>query len=551
MALLLLIGFLGGLVTGISPCVLPVLPIVLAGVAGGQNKSRPYLIVGGLVLSFSVFTLVGGALLSALGLPADFLRDVAIVLLLLVAAGLIVPRLGALMERPFARLGMRRQPGARGGFMLGASLGLVYVPCAGPVLAAIVVSAARHRIGLSTVLVTVAYAIGNAIPLLGVALAARKASSRLTRFRANAGRVRKVAGVVMAAAAIALFFNVFQGLQTRLPGYASAIQDRVESSAAGRRALAGLNGSKRAAVDSATALTDDGPAPEFSGVKTWLNTNGSALTLSSLKGKVVLVDFWTYSCINCLRTLPHVEAWYRTYSSVGFVVVGVHSPEFAFEHVVSNVKSAAAHLGVVYPIAIDNDFSTWNAYNNEYWPAEYLIDSSGHIRHTHFGEGDYAGTEAAIRTLLSVDGATLPAAIERQAQATTAEQTTPETYLGYSRLDRYYGSPIVRDAQTDYSFASTLPADGVSFAGRWTVGSESILAGPNARIRLRFSANQALLVLGGSGTVSVRLNGKQLPSLDVSGYPRTYTLASSVPGGEQLLEIDVGPGIQAYDFTFG
>jgi thiol-disulfide isomerase/thioredoxin len=295
-------------------------------------------------------------------------------------------------------------------------------------------------------------------------------------------------------------------------------------------------------------LVDEGPAPEFQGIKAWLN--GGPLSVSGLKGHVVLVDFWTYSCINCIRSLPHIEALYRAYRSVGLVVVGVHSPEFAFEHVVSNVKAAASRLGVVYPVAIDNDFATWNAYQNQYWPAEYLIDSRGHVRHSHFGEGDYAGTESAIRTLLLQDGAILPRPTEAAASS-GGNATTPETYLGYSRIERYVGAPIRRGVGADYAFPATLPPEGVSLGGRWTVGAESVTAGSEARVRLRFSASTVYLVLGGTGSVSVTVDGTRIGMIRVGGYPRTYALASGVPPGEHLLEASVSQGVQAYDFTFG
>ncbi|MHB8513139.1 MAG: cytochrome c biogenesis protein DipZ [Actinomycetota bacterium] len=550
MGILLLIGFVGGLVTGVSPCVLPVLPIVLAGVTGSDDRRRPYKIVAGLVLSFSVFTLIGGALLSALGLPQDFLRTVAIVLLLLVAAGLIIPKLGDMIEKPFARMGLKRQPGARGGFMLGASLGMVYVPCAGPILAAIVVSAARHRIGLETILVTLAYAAGNAIPMLAIAIASRRLSGKLGFVRTHAARVRRIAGIVMAAAAVALFLNVFQGLQTSLPGYASSIQNRLETSSAAKKGLQALTGQTSSMSAETAELSDMGPAPEFTGIQTWLNS--PPLKIATLRGKVVLVDFWTYSCINCLRTLPHVESWYRAYHSSGFDIIGVHTPEFAFEHVVSNVNAAAHKLGVVYPIAIDNNFGTWNAYQNQYWPAEYLIDANGRIQHTQFGEGDYSGTESAIRALLRKAGATsLPSPVDHGGDLSTSRTLTPETYLGYSRIDRYQGTSIANDKESIYTLASSLPDDNFTLGGSWTVGSESVTAGPNAHLRLRFSANQVFLVLGGKGTVAPTLDGAPLKTTDVSGYPRTYTLASSVPAGEHTLDLDISSGVQAFDFTFG
>src|SRR5919199_1174483 len=397
MVLLLVIGFLAGVVTAISPCVLPVLPILLAGGAAGGRR-RPYAIVAGLVSSFTVFTLSAAWLVDKLGLPDDFLRNAALVLLFVVAATLLVPRLGELLERPFLRLTRRRPAGSGGGFVLGLSLGLVFVPCAGPIFSYVAVRAGSEHLNSKAVLLIVAYSLGAAVPMLLVALGGREISTKL-----RGPLVRPALGVVMALAGVAIVFNVDTKAQTALGGYTNTIQGWFErTDYVGRR----LNGGGPKLVSAATTaeLADYGRAPDFAHISDWLNTPGDRpLSLASLRGKVVLVDFWTYSCINCLRTLPHLEAWDRAYRSKGLVIVGVHTPEFAFEHVLSNVRTNAARLGVHYPIALDNDYDTWNAYSNEYWPAEYLIDRNGHLRHAHFGEGEDDKTERAIRQLLGAD----------------------------------------------------------------------------------------------------------------------------------------------------
>jgi cytochrome c biogenesis protein CcdA/thiol-disulfide isomerase/thioredoxin len=555
MLVLLGVGFLGGLITGISPCIVPVLPVVVAGGATGESRWRPLSIIGGLVASFSLFTLVGGSILSALHLPQDFLRDLGIAALFLLAAGLLVPRFGDLLERPFARLGARRTAGSGSGFVLGASLGLVFVPCAGPVLAAISVVAATHHVGLASVLLTVAYAAGAAVPLLAFALVARRTASGWKRLRDRAPMIRRVAGAVLAVTALAIAFDVTRPLQTSVPGYTSALENRIEGtgSVAHRlQALTGEHGGFSATATSGSSLPDLGPAPGFRGVTAWLNTPGNRpLTLQGLRGKVALVDFWTYSCINCQRTLPHLEAWYREYASKGLVVVGVHTPEFDFEHVVSNVQAAAAQLGVQYPVAVDDQDATWDAYGNRYWPAEYLIDQNGHVRHVHFGEGDYGGTEAAVRSLLRAGGAHgLPGAT-MVTNLTPMEPTTPETYVGYERLQDYIGGTIQPGVAASYTVPADIPLNGWGLQGVWTVGAERATAGPKAGLELVFSAKHVYLVLAGTGTVDVSVNGTHLSTIGVSGVPGLYTLFSSSSPTTGLLSLKVSPGVSAYDFTFG
>ena len=541
MLVLLGIGLLAGVITAISPCVLPVLPILLAGSASGGRR-RPYAIIAGLVASFSIFTLFAAWLLDQLGLPQDTLRNVAIALLFLLAATLVVPQLGALLERPFVRLTRRRSGDLGGGFLLGASLGLVFVPCAGPVLAAVTVIAANHHVGWKAILLTVAYAVGAAVPMLLIAVGGRRAIGRVKAFRTRAPTVRAALGVVIAATALAITLNLDRPFQTALPGYASALQKRVEDTATAKRKLAELAGGR-------TQLATYQAAPTFKGISRWLNTpGGKPLSLGALRGKVVLVDFWTYSCINCLRTLPHLKAWYAAYRKDGFVIVGVHTPEFAFEHVASNVREAAKKLGVRYPVAIDNDYATWNAYENQYWPAEYLIDRQGRLRHMHFGEGEYGQTERLIRRLLGERGSGQLASVK---DTTPTHLITPESYLGYSRLDRYAGSQLVPGASNLYRFPAGLPQNTLAYGGYWRVEAERIVAGLGARLRLHFHAQEIHLVMGGRGSVDALVNGKLRRSVRVGGISRLYTLLGFRTVRDGILELRFSPGLSAYAFTFG
>jgi cytochrome c biogenesis protein CcdA/thiol-disulfide isomerase/thioredoxin len=552
MIVLLGIGFVAGLITAVSPCVLPVLPIILAGSAGG-GKRRPYAIIGGLVASFSAFLLVGSWLLDQLGLPQDFLRDAGLAVLFLLAATLIVPHLGGLLERPLARLTRRRHGELGGGFLLGVSLGVVFVPCAGPVLTAVTVISAAHHIGAESFLLTLFYALGAGSVMLAIALGAQRASGRLQAFRAHAGKVRVALGVAIAATALAIVFNYDRGFQTALPGYTDALQKHVESSAYAKKQLARLSGAGEGVARAATTaqLGDYGSAPDFRGISLWLNTPGNRpLTMAKLRGKVVLVDFWTYSCINCLRTLPHLEAWYRTYKSQGFEIVGVHTPEFAFEHVPSNVRTAVRKLGVRYPVPLDNDYATWNAYSNQYWPAEYLIDKRGHVRHAHFGEGEYGKTERLIRALLHEPTNSLPVA-SRLADPTPTELTTPETYLGYQRLARYAGSRIVRDVEASYRLPHALAQDELAYGGAWRVAGQRIIAGPGARLRLHFHARNVYLVAGGRGQVTVFVDGRSRGLMPISGISRLYTVLRYPAVRDGILELRFTPGMSSYAFTFG
>ncbi len=540
MGLLIGIGLLAGIGTALSPCVLPVLPVLLAGGASGR---KPVRIVAGLVLSFAVFTLFATWVLGKLGLPQDLLRNIALALLFVMAAVLLVPQAALLVERGLAFFSRLRPARSSGGFFLGITLGLVFVPCAGPFLAAITSAAAREQFGLRTIVATLAYSIGAAIPMLAIARGGREAAARI---RANAAGIRVVAGVLVAVVAVGLVFHVDDKLAKVSAPWTTWLQDHVEGSASARRELAKVTGQKPQLVahPAAGGLPDYGAAPPLHADGAWINS--TPLTISELRGKVVLVDFWTYSCINCLRTLPHLKAWYAAYHSKGLVILGVHTPEFAFEHVTSNVRAAVKRLGITYPVMQDNNYKTWDNYANEYWPAEYLIDRSGRIRHTKFGEGDYGETEQLIRRLLGTRG---PAA-RRIADATPTGTVTAESYLGYSRLQNYVGRTPVPNRPATYAFPATLPIDTLSYAGGWTVGAESIEAGKNARLRLHFEARNVYIVLGGHGAVRATIDGAPAGTIHVDAQ-RLYTVRASKTFEQAVLELRFSPGIQAYSFTFG
>ncbi|MDP9232509.1 MAG: redoxin domain-containing protein [Actinomycetota bacterium] len=538
--LLYAIAFLAGIVTAISPCVYPVLPIIFAGGASGGRR-RPYAIIAGLVVTFILSLLFVSWLLDRLGLSADFLRKVSIGLLLLFAATLVIPPLARAIERPLLRFSRRPSGDLGGGFLLGASLGLLFVPCGGPVLGFITTQTASlaggKRVGLA-----VAYAPGAALPMLLLALGGQRAAGRIRTLSLQSPAARAVLGGVMALSALLIAFNVDKTLQTKIGDYTPWLQ-KAERSCYTRKQL-----EQRclASKPASNALKDYGPAPDFAGISAWINSKPE--TVSTLRGKVVLVDFWTYSCINCLRTLPHLKAWDTAYRKAGLRIVGVHTPEFAFEHVGSNVRKATRELGVRYAVAIDNQYKTWDAYQNGAWPTEYLVDRRGHIREIKEGEGNYDDTERTIRKLL---GEPSQAQLASVADTTPQHAMTPESYLGWERLQRYSGSQLVPGRVVPYKFPQTVPLNTLAYDGLWKVERQRIVAVDRARLRLRFLAQHVYLVLGGSGGLQVLVNGKPVRTIQVGGLSRLYTLLSYPNVREGELELRFAPRVTAYAFTFG
>jgi cytochrome c biogenesis protein CcdA/thiol-disulfide isomerase/thioredoxin len=583
-----LIGLVGGVITGISPCVLPVLPVVFlsggaqaarsepvrrqrftaGGVALAEREPlpaanrRPYLVVAGLALSFSLVTLLGTLVLAALPVPQDAIRWAGLVLLVLLGIGMIAPPVERLLERPFARIPRRSAGTDRGAFVLGLALGAVYVPCAGPVLAAITVAGATGRIGAGTLVLTVAFAIGTALPLLAFALAGRRLAERLRAFRRHQTAIRVGAGVVVIGLAAALAFNVTDAIQRAVPDYTAALnKDLGTGTALGTGKAPGTAAGPSAALatceqdagSGAPALRDCGTAPPLAGIAGWLNTpGGSGLDLSALHGKVVLVDFWAYSCINCQRAIAHVNAWYAAYRSAGFEVIGVHTPEYAFEHVPSNVAAGAKRLGVRYPIALDNGYATWNNYGNDSWPADYLIDASGTVRFTSIGEGDYGQTEQLIRQLLDAahPGRALPGGTSVPDLTPTADQS-PETYLGTDRAQYYENdtAPLANGTHT-YHYPARVDPGYFALTGTWSVTGESITAGRNAGIALNFLAGDVYLDVGGTGTLTVTVD-RTTTRYRVSGAPNIYPVLHRGHQESGVLQVDLSPGLSAYSFTFG
>ena len=576
-----LIGLLGGLITGISPCILPVLPVVfLSGLNSSRvstsvstSAARPCLVIAGLVCSFSVVTLAGSALLSAAHLPQDAIRWAALVTLTLIGLGLIFPPLMHLLERPFARIPLRlngnQTDGGRSGFGLGLTLGALYVPCAGPVLAAIVVAGGTGSIGLPTLVLTATFAVGTALPLLVFALAGRGVAERVSAFRRRQRAIQIVGGITMIVLAVALVFNLPAMLQRAVPDYTAAFQKAMQKGigAGDIQRRLNLGGTVQGQLADCTEdsgvpghsaqLQQCGPAPAVSGITQWLNTpDGKPIDLASLRGKVVLIDFWAYSCINCQRAIGHVVDWYNRYRDDGFVVIGVHTPEYAFERVPGNVVSGAAALHITYPIALDNDYKTWNNYQNLYWPAEYLIDANGTVRHTKFGEGDYDGGEKLIRQLLVAANpeVRLPAP-SNSVDTTPQTRLTPETYLGVHRAGNYGGDGEYKSGS--FGYPAALAADKFALRGRWTLDDQAATAdSDDAAIALNYTAKAVYAVVGGTGTLTVTRD-QQTTTTPISGPPTLHQIVVGDSSGStdtahrDQLDMRVSKGLQVFSFTFG
>ena len=551
MLVLLGIGFVAGLITALSPCVLPVLPVLLAGSAAGGPR-RPYAIVAGLVVSFTLSVLFAAWLLDLLGLPLDVLRNVALALLFLVAATLIFPSFGLLVERALARFTRRSGRDVGGGFLLGASLGLVMVPCAGPVLAAVAVVAASREVGVDALLLTVAYSLGHAVPLLAFAIGGQRAG-RLAAVRAHAVALRRGLGVVIAATALAITLNVDRHFTTAVPGYTRAVQDHVETSERARSALAGLRetGSGPGTAHKPEAALDDyGPAPDFENVSLWLNTpGGRPLTMAGLRGKVVLVNFWTYTCVNCLRELPHVKAWYDAYERDGFVVVGVHAPEFAFEHEPRNVRRAVRDLGIAAPRAarqrlrhverVREPVLARQLPRRPRRPRAVRPLRRGPVR-PHRGRHPHA---AGHRRLTARCDAPRP-------HARGAADAGDIPRLG-APLPGVLGHADRRGADGDVHVPRGAARGRVRVRGSLAHrGRAQRRRRRSARLRIHVYTRVVHLVLSGRGTVEVLVDGRRTRAVRVTAN-RLYTLADFGKRADRTVELRLSPGLSAYAFTFG
>jgi len=574
MIVILVFAFLSGIVTILSPCILPVLPIVLSGTVGG-GKARPFGIVTGFVVTFTVFTLALSALVQTLGISPDALRIVAVVVLVLFGLVMVVPKLREhfdLFTAKMANLG--RVAGERGqqnreknrlsgffsGLPVGFSLGLVWTPCVGPIMASVISLAITQEVSGAAVLVTLAYTLGTSIPMLAIMVGGRALLKKSPAIMQHIGGIQRVFGILMIAVGAAIGFGWDRQFQTAVltafPRYGTGLT-AIEDTELVRDAL-----DTTFARETAGGL---GPAPELIAEGPWLNTGGMSITNEDLAGKVVLIDFWTYSCVNCVRTIPHLAAWYEAYHDQGFEIIGVHTPEFAFEKSTGNVQRAIEDLGVTWPVVQDNNFRLWRAYGNRYWPAHYFIDAKGQIRHVHFGEGEYDTSEAVIRALLAEAGSTVTGR-PRTIEVPEFTSRTPEIYLGYGRASGFVSTEEIVPNATERYTAGRMPENAEwRLEGRWQIKREWISPEESGVLELGFNAKNVFLVIepvieptSPAGRITVVLDGRPgavTPDVKdgilLPDESRLYQVVGLEKAGAHVLRLEVTGALRLFAFTFG
>lgn len=525
MFILLAFAFIAGIVTVLSPCILPVLPIVLAS-SVATGKKRPVGIVIGFILSFTFFTLFLTQIVKLFGIPNNSLRIISELIILIFGVSLIFDKFQNILESLFSLIASHIQinqnkEGFWGGVVIGASLGILWTPCVGPILASVIALALTNSVNLGSFFITLSYSIGTAIPMFFIILGSQKITSQVRKI--NGAKIQKAFGIVMIITGVALFLNFdinFQNfILTKFPSYGAGLT-QIEKNQNVLNALKDLK-----------PLTSEKNSSYEINLSSGQWFNSSPLSLKDLKGKVVLVDFWTYTCINCIRTLPYTKAWYDKYKDKGFVLVGVHTPEFEFEKDPKNVNNAIHSFGITYPVVQDNDYKIWNSFGNQYWPAEYLIDKNGQIVHTQFGEGDYDVTEKNIQDLLSQGGPQVTAPLVNANYEIDTQ--TPETYLGSNR--------------------STNPSY-LKLTNDWQIFPEYALSNKDSEILLNFDAKNVYLVMkpvsNKNATVDIYLDNVKQKTIKID-QDMLYTLIELQKEVRGNLKLHFNDKVEVYAFTFG
>ncbi|OGC50345.1 hypothetical protein A2716_04015 [candidate division WWE3 bacterium RIFCSPHIGHO2_01_FULL_40_23] len=574
MILLILFAFIAGIVTILSPCILPILPIVLSSSFGNSQKDkiRPLGVVLGFVASFTFFTLFLTTIIRLIDIPADTLRLVSVFIVGGFGAVLLIPKFQVILEQLFSKLtGLaprtETKSGLVGGVIVGLSLGLLWTPCVGPILASVISLAITGTVTLNAFFITLAYSIGTAIPMFGIMLGGRNLLQKVPWLTTNTSKIQKAFGVLMIATAVAIFFNADRKFQTIVlnvfPKYGAGLT-KLEDNKFIQDQLRKLNNKidkDKIGRPMNELMPDKYPkAPEIITGGAWFNSQ--PLTLSALKGKVVVIDFWTYSCINCQRTLPYLRNWWEKYKDKGLVIIGIHSPEFEFEKEEKNVAQAILDFNLKYPIVQDNNFATWKAYNNRYWPAKYFIDKDGYIRYTHFGEGAYDESERVIQELLKeLENRDITESIENPKYQVYAN--TPETYLGYGRI-RNFVSPerIFKDGMQIYSKPKNLANDALAYEGEWMLTENYSNPQAGSKLYLNFEAKEVYLVMNPkekTSKVKVYVDDKlqyfgednKEGVVTVEG-DRLYKLIKLPAPGRHILKLEFEDNnTEVYAFTFG
>lgn len=576
MIVLFVFAFLSGFVTILAPCIWPLLPIVLSSTIAGNSKShkRPLGITLGVIISFGIFTLSISFLVKAFNIDPNIFRIMAVIVIGFLGLTMLIPYLAARFEVLISRLsstlgvGLNKGTGFLGGFITGLTLGIVWSPCAGPILATIATLAATGKVSLSVVLVTFFYCIGVGIPLFLFSYGGQQFINKAKGVSKYTGRIQQVFGLIMILTALAIYTNYDTLIETKLlnaiPIFSQSL-NKFEGNSLVTDQLNQLKGQENSqSFTNSDLFNANIKATDFVGITKWLNTN-KPISIVNLKGKVVLVDFWTYTCINCIRTLPFVTSWYDKYKNDGFVVIGVHTPEFEFEHQTSNVENAIKMYKINYPVAQDNNYATWNSFSNQYWPAEYLIDANGIIRRAEFGEGEYDKTEEAIQTLLREAGKKVNTKLDNLSDQTPTAQLSPETYVGSKRMMYLSKIGTAQNGSQNFAIDKNLQLNTFSFGGDWNISDEDALAQKNSVLDYNFTAGKVYLVLRpdkAPGNVKVLIDGKTIDK-SISGkdvvnglvkvdQDRLYELVNLKGKVENhILELQFDPGISAFAFTFG
>jgi len=583
MAILLFFAFLSGLVTIAAPCIWPLLPIVLSASIVGNDHRRPLGVTTGILVSFGALTLTISYLVSIFKFNPDILRFLAVIILVVLGFSMVIPTISRIVEGFVSRLAGRfggsnnRQADFIHGFITGLSLGIVWTPCAGPILAAIATLAATRSVNFEIFLVTIVYLIGVGIPLFLFAYAGQRFAQKSRSLSRYTGHIQRIFGVIIILTAVLIFTGYDKVIQAKLldafPAYSKFIVDLENNDAVkgeldkirGKDDMVGKPYNPMDSSDKTSSIFNANvKAPEITGINNWLNlpSGKQSLSIAELKGKVVLVDFWTYTCINCIRTLPHIVSWYEKYKDDGFVVLGIHTPEFEFEKNTNNVLQATKQYKITYPVAQDNDYATWEAYDNHYWPAKYLIDRDGSIRYYHFGEGEYEKTEEAIQLLLEEAGQKVTDEKSNMPDETPKIRNSPETYLGASRMEYYYPNGRINiGSYNNLKTSSGIPTNSFTLGGNWIVSEEYSESGSNAVLEYKFFASKVFLVMKPrstssgqartEGKVKVILDGKEVGFIPINS-DKLYDLINLQGNpGEHLLRLEFSPGIQVFAFTFG
>ena len=553
MILLIAFAFLAGLITVLSPCILPILPIILTSSIGGVNtgKSRPLGVVIGFILSFTFFTLFLSTIVRLSGIPAETLRFVSVIVVAGFGISLLVPQFQVLVERLFSKLAglmpiSQGKTGFNGGLLIGLSVGLLWTPCVGPILASVISLAITGVVTFDAFLITLAYSLGTAIPMFLIMLGGQNALRRVPWLLSNLGLIQKLFGVLMILTAIGIYFNIDRRFQTfvlnTFPQYGTGLT-QFEDNEVVRNQLDKKSGSEVKKEDKGKPMFDltlpkGMQASEIIPGGVWFNSE--PLTLEQLKGKVVIIDFWTYSCINCQRTLPYLRGWNEKYKDKGLVIIGVHAPEFEFEKSEKNLAQAIKDFKLTYPIVQDNNFTTWRAYNNRYWPAKYFIDREGYIRYSHFGEGAYDESEKVIQELL-VEAGAVDVSSQINNPIYKIQAKTHEIYLGSAR------NPF---------------KSGFTLEGDWQVREEYANPKQRSTLTLNFESKEVFLVMRTKGAptkVKVYLDDKMqnFGEDNINGVvtvdrDRLYKLINLAIPGKHVLRLEFEDNnAELFAFTFG